>query len=302
MAILVGLNGAHAVEWDGGGVTNEWNDPANWEFDIVPGFADTATIINDTAAITGTFPPTIENLDVGLGFLPGALNLISTGSPAMLEVSDLSLVGVSGSLALGAGGSEIATGVFTNFGDVTVGVGSQIVVAQEYAQFFWPGTTTVSSTGRLEAAEIRIEQGELRGDGNIVGNLTAGMAADNISTPTIIPGGKSNALDVQGNLVLYPNANLAINVNTAGQTPTTTLLNVSGSAELGGTLNVDFTGGGSIPRNEQIEVVLADSFTFGSSFDDIVITSDIDDAVVATMLPRGRGGTDGFGALSIIPM
>ena len=92
---------ALAIDWDGEGPTSEWLDALNWEFIAIPTTADTATIINDIAAITGVFVPPIQILQLGSGSSSGGLTMTGGSGAATLEVIDTVSVGEAGELNVG---------------------------------------------------------------------------------------------------------------------------------------------------------------------------------------------------------
>ena len=289
LSTAVGHQPLYAVEWIGEGATDAWTDPDNWEFGMVPGAGDTATITDGFSATLTGLPPTVQTVQIGIGTTDGYLTLNpGINGDARLNATEIVLIASAGSLQLNPGNAELFTEDISNLGTVALSTGT-FLQTDDYAQS-GTGSSTTLGGGKIEAINFDLFDGLLTGPGMVEGTVTLGAVGNPSSSPTMELGLAGNTLLVQGGLNAEPNAEIVASIDTSGPMPTASQLVVGGSANLGGTLNVDISGGGSIARSQQVEVVLADSFTFGSSFDDIVISSDNDDAVVATMLPAGVGG------------
>jgi Bacterial Ig-like domain (group 3) len=120
-----------AVIWTGGAGTDDWDAPANWSTDSLPGSGDSVTIgsgatvvhsDNDSDSInsltsSGTLEITGGSLAIASASTAGALTVNEQGSPAALTVND-SLT-VSGPLTIGDGALSGA-GTITASGGIVI--------------------------------------------------------------------------------------------------------------------------------------------------------------------------------------
>lgn len=128
----------------------------------------------------------------------------------------------------------------TNAGSVTIGAGG--VLADNAGNYVQTGGTTVVD-GSLSAAGVAIDGGTLTGTGSITGDVT-------LAGGILRPGG--DPLRIAGNLFLSPNSIYAENL-AAGTA--FGALDVSGTANLAGTLDLSFLGN-FFPANMQQFVIL----------------------------------------------
>ncbi|WP_087686887.1 autotransporter domain-containing protein [Pandoraea sp. PE-S2R-1] len=196
------------------------------------------TLINSgaTLVLAGLSSNLLGNV-VALG------SLVVSGTSATISIANVS---GSGSVNIGASsltltnpsgtfsGSLIGTGTLT-----TQGSGSLVLNGNNAA---FTGTTRIAS-GTLEVGDINTPAavlggnvlvdtaGTLRGHGSITGNVT--------NNGTVAPGGSIGTLSVTGNYVQASNATLAIEVSPTAAS----MLKVSGSATLGGTLAITYDPG-----------------------------------------------------------
>ncbi|MGI9430192.1 MAG: hypothetical protein ACR2NM_16140 [Bythopirellula sp.] len=275
-----------AVDWDGGGPSSEWLDPLNWDPNGVPTIADSATILNDTAMITGVFVPAISSLQLGSSNAPGGLTMLGAGNFAFLEVLNTITVAKAGALQVGPGNAQLMAAELFQTGDLTVETGALINLFQEFTQNSNSSLTELVG-GQLTAPSIDVRAGELRGTGQLNGNVKVGSQFSLGTTAVIAPGGGIGALNVNGNFRMHSNAELAIDIDTSGRVVRADQLVVSNTATLGGKLKVNLTGSGQIPLSNQVDLVIAGSVPPDNFFDQIDVFTTDGQAVIFTFVPSG---------------
>jgi prepilin-type N-terminal cleavage/methylation domain-containing protein len=254
---------AGAVLWDGGGVNSEWIEPANWQFNVLPGTADTATITGDTATITGVIVPTVFATELGSGSLPGGLVITGGANPAGLNVVTNVAVASAGNLTLGGGGpalSQASAASLTTSGSVTVLSRGTLNLSGQLTQ---NGGTINLSGGTINAPTVLSRQGVLSATGDINANLSIGDGVGGIAM--LDPGA---SLDVHGDLKLASDARLAVQFRSTSSGGVFDSLDVSGTATLGGVLNLSALAGATPTTGVDYSFLIAG--TLKGSFDDIV--------------------------------
>jgi len=173
----------------------------------------------------------------------------------------------NGTLNISAGGrvqaasSVIIGQAMGSVGEVTVdGNGSELFGGDLiFVSSFGPGTGTLTVTNggtvtAIAGLSVRL-LGTLRGDGQIIGNVSnIGVVAPGLSPGTLhVTGGFAQG--VQGTL----------DIELAGTTPGSQFdtLDITGPATLGGTLNVSLIGGFSPVSGSVFEIIHADQGIFG---------------------------------------
>jgi hypothetical protein len=230
---------APGVLWDGGGSTSEWIEPANWQFNALPTTADTATIVNDTATITGVTVPGVMAIQLGMGSLPGGLTMTGGVNQANINVVTNVALASAGNLALGGGGPALSTltaGSLTT--DGTTSIFSRGVVNLT-GQLTQNGGTLNLSGGTIAAATVFSRGGVFNAAGTVNGNLSIGDETG--ATATLAPGA---LLDINGNFKLVSDARLEIQFrSTTGGGGAFDMIDVSGTATLGGVLDLSVLSG-----------------------------------------------------------
>ena len=196
---------ARAVLWDGGGVNSEWIEPANWQFNVLPNTADTATIINDTATITGVVVPTVFAVELGLGSMPGGLVMTGGANPAGLNVVTNVAVASAGNLTLGGGGPALSTLTASSLVDQRNDVGTEPRHDQSVRPTHANGGTLNLSGGVINAATVLSQAGVFNATGDINANVSIGNGSGAIAT--LAPGA---LLDIDGDLKLASDARLEV--------------------------------------------------------------------------------------------
>jgi hypothetical protein len=257
---------AHAVLWDGGGVTSEWIEPANWQFNVLPNTADTATIINDTATITGGVVPPVFAVELGLGPTPGGLVMAGGANPAGLNVVTNVAVASAGSFTLGGGGpatSQVAAATLSTAGTTTVLSRGTINLTGQLTQT--AGTVNLSG-GTINAATVLSQAGLFNATGDINGNLLIGDGGG--ATATLAAG---PSLDVTGNMKLASDARLEIEFRPTLGGGAFDMIDVSGTLTLGGVLDLSVLAGAApVPG---VNYPMLTAAAFDGRFDDIVGTA-----------------------------
>ena len=282
-----------AVEWDGGGPTDDWLDPLNWQFNMVPGTTDTATIINDTATITGAFVPPVQFLEVATPNIAGGLTMTGGLSSATLEVLSTATISKPGTLQVGPGNAHLLANEVFNQGEITLNANGQVTAFQQYVQNS-AAASTVLNSGQITAPDVNFLAGELRGFGQIVGDVVIGES-QGPTTASVSPGANLGTLNIMGDLLLHSNAELNIDINTSPLSIRTDRVIVSETATLGGTLNINLSGSGQIDLSDQISILSADNITPEEFFDTINVITSGNEVVVVTFVPTGNfGSSPGF--------
>jgi hypothetical protein len=255
---------ARGVNWDGGGTTSEWLEAANWQFNALPTTADAATIVNDTATITGVTVPGVMTIQLGMGSLPGGLTMTGGVNQANINVVTNVAVASAGSLALGGGGPALSTltaGSLTTDGTTSVLSRGVVNLSGQLAQ---NGGTLNLSGGTIAAATVLSHAGVFNAAGTVNGNLSIG---DDIGSTATLALGES--LDVNGNLKLVSDARLEVQFRpTSGGGGVFDTIDVSGTATLGGVLDLSVVAPATpVPG---VNYVFLTAGTVRGSFDDIL--------------------------------
>ncbi|MCC6492610.1 MAG: hypothetical protein IT424_06285 [Pirellulales bacterium] len=257
---------ASAVLWDGGGVNSEWIEPANWQFNVLPNSADTATILNDTTTITGVVAPPVFAVELGLGSAPGGLVVTGGVNQGGLNVVAHVAVASAGSLSLGGGGpatSQVIAGSLSTSGTVTVQNRGTVALTGQFTQT--AGSVNLSG-GTINAASLLSQAGVLRASGDVNANVSIGDGGGAMATLALGP-----SLDVSGNVKLASDARLAIEFRPALGGGTFDMIDVSGTVTLGGVLDLSVLAGAAPVPGVNYPMLTAGAIK--GSFDDIVGTS-----------------------------
>ncbi|HUJ14945.1 MAG TPA: hypothetical protein VL284_14255, partial [Thermoanaerobaculia bacterium] len=232
-----------------------WNTPGNWTScgGGIPGqnAGDTATI---TLGISITVDSPVPN-PVGVTFNTVGLVTVtiqSGGSLILANGSASTLLGnawvINGGTLSIASGSNLASygahvtlnsGAFNLLGSATLGTG--------YTQ---NGGTMTLGPGNFGATSIAINAGTVTGRGTLKGPVTLGQSSG--SAAVLNPGSSSpGSITVNGNYTQLPTG--VLNIDLDGTTPGTQYdqLIVTGTANLGGTLNATL-GGGYTPADGDV--------------------------------------------------
>jgi hypothetical protein len=251
---------AGAVLWDGGGVNSEWIEPANWQFNVLPNTADTATITNDTATITGVVVPPVFAVELGLGSMPGGLVMTGGVNPAGLNVVTNVAVASAGSLTLGGGGpatSQVTAATLATSGTVSVLSRGTINLSGQLTQ---TGGTMNLSGGTINAATVLSQAGVFNATGDINANVAIGNGSGAIAT--LDPGA---SLDIDGNLQLASDARLEVQFRPILGGGAFDMIDVSGTLTLGGVLDLSLLGGAAPAPGVTYSMITAGAIQGGFS-------------------------------------
>lgn len=231
-----------AVMWDGGGGDFQWNNPLNWDTDMLPGAADDVTIdfgANDFTVVHSGGTNLINRLtsaaalDISGGTLlvnsastvDGDLQLSGTlGGSADIDVSGLftwnngSLVGVGGKGSLTASGGTVI--VANNFSEVRGGfrylnpagqtatwTGNRAIILSDRSIFQNDGTLDLQQSGA--GIGDRDDMSEFINTGTVLKSQSAGESY--ITTGVII---NSGLIDVQSGDFYFGYYELSQTTNT----------------------------------------------------------------------------------------
>ncbi|MDD2742721.1 MAG: MBG domain-containing protein, partial [Rhodocyclaceae bacterium] len=161
--------------------------------------------------------------------LPAGVALSNTGTLSLANATITYPINNQGTISLGGG--LTFTQLFTNAGTLEATSGTSIfqLGLQQNSGLIW------LKGGNL-AGNVQLNGGALRGTGSIFGNLTVGNAL-------VAPGNSPGILNISGGLNLSSGSTVEIEV--AGDSPGSGYdqINVTGLANLNGTLNIITTGG-----------------------------------------------------------
>ena len=150
-----------------------------------------------------------------------------------LSLASSSLTTIQGSLSL-LGVALSTAAALSNSGTFTVGTGSTATITGAYTQS--AGTTQVDGTLNSSTTTVTVNGGTLKGTGTVGANVT--------SHGTVAPGDSPGILHINGNFTQASDGTLSLEVQgTNPATPDYDQLLISGTATLGGTLNVTLLGG-----------------------------------------------------------
>jgi hypothetical protein len=257
-----------AVLWDGGGVNSQWTEPANWQFNVLPMTADTATITNDTAtinAMTIQNVPTVFAVELGLGSLPGGLVMTAGAFPADLTALTNVAVASAGSLTLtsmGAGTtlSTVAASTLSTAGTTTVQSRGRVDLSGQFTQ---TGGTVNLNGGVIDAALVVSQAGIFNASGDINADVNIGDGTG--ATATLALGA---SLDIDGNLKLAPDARLEVEFRDSSSGGVFDMIDATGTITLDGVLDLSVLAGATPVEGTTYTILNADGFE--GSFDDIV--------------------------------
>lgn len=243
-----GVAPAWAVQWDGGGTTSSWMEAANWQFNAIPTTADTATIVSDTATITGQTVPSVMAVELGLGSFAGGLTMTGSVNPSVLNVATSVTVAPAGQLALGGGGpatSTINAASLTTSGTTTIHQRGVVNLSGPLTQ---TGGTLNLNGGAIDAASVAVQAGTFNARGNIGGNVTIG----NGSGPTAVLA-PDRSLEIAGSLKFASDARLEVSFGSSGFDQ----IEVLGTATLGGVLDLSLLSGATPTPGVVYPLILA---------------------------------------------
>ena len=181
--------------------------------------------------------------------LDGAASQIDSGSSGTINaLAGFTTNAAGGSFTIQNGASFTSGQAFTNAGTVTINSGSAFIPGGTgvYTQ---TGGTTILSSGTLGTSgnQVDIQGGTLSGPGTVNANLTNAGEVDLGSSPGL--------LDVTGNYTQTPAGTLALKVGGATAGTLFDQVNVTGTAALGGTLNVSLENGFGPSAGESFDVL-----------------------------------------------
>ena len=192
--------------------------------------------------------------------LDGPSSMIRNGSNALANLASNT---TAGSLTI-QNGHNLTTPSFTNAGSVTVGGSSTLSVTGDYTQ---TAGTTELQLGTLNATSaVNIQGGALTGAGTVGGNVS--------NAGKVSPGSSVGILNISGNYTQTASGSLDVELGAGGESDQ---LNATGTATLGGTLNVSTLGGFIPNRGEQFQTM-----TFASRSGDFAVkNADLGGGLVA---------------------
>ena len=214
---------------------------------------------NGSLDVAGTFGltggafagPGTLNMTGGSMNLPAGNNVTWTNSGLLTNTGTLNLAGSS------------ITNAIDNQGTINLGNGLSFVnpVTNTGTLVAQAGTTTLFSSGLTQQAggllqlnngelsgNINLANGSISGSGTINGNLVVGSA-------TLAPGFSPGAITITGNLTMDANSVLNIELGGPGRGTGYDWINVLGTAQLAGTLNVTSYNGFTPPAGSSYNVM-----------------------------------------------
>jgi hypothetical protein len=247
-------------------------------------FSVTGTLTNlSSGTLTGgtyTVDGTLQLASANGGITTNAATLILSGTSA--SIKDGSANALSGfdnntgtfTLSSSAKLTTATTKNFTNSGTVDASAGTVLTIGGSTSTYTQTaGTTIVDGTlTDTTSSGVTVTGGTLEGKGNIKSNVTIGGSG---TTPTINVGdaGKAGLLTITGNYTQLSTGTM--NVSIGGTTVSTqySQLKVTGTASLGGTLNVALINSFTPTVGQTFTILTAKSITGTFSNSYIVINS-----------------------------
>ncbi|HEX2828326.1 MAG TPA: filamentous hemagglutinin N-terminal domain-containing protein [Burkholderiales bacterium] len=196
-------------------------------------FASTAS---STFNVRGPYSP-------GGTFIRGATTTVNFFGPTTMAALDMNAgamgIGAGGVLTLnGAGTTSITGGTLTNFGEIDVTGGTAALngaFPTNNGIVRIGGGATLATTANLTNASTGFIGG--------TGTLNVGAGNTFINNGTFSPGASPGTFTITGNYTQGPGGTMAIELGGTNPGVTYDLVNVSGVATLGGTLNVALVNG-----------------------------------------------------------
>ena len=169
---------------------------------------------------------------------PGASIRNSTGnSDALANLANNSSSGV---LSISNGKTITLKSAFNNAGMVTVGAASTFTVPTGNA-YTQTGGVTILAGGTLSASTVSGVGGQIKGSGNIVGNIATPGTSLSVSIRGLTPGandGQYDQINVTGTVVVGGNLNVSLASGIAGTLlPANTFVILTASGPLSGAFN-----------------------------------------------------------------
>jgi hypothetical protein len=171
---------------------------------------------------------------------------------------DFATNGSQGQFSLVGSASFQSGGDFTNSGTVTIDSGSIFSAGPTGTNNYIQSGGTTILDGTLQAGTVVLNGGSLSGTGTLAGNLT--------NAGSVEPGDAPGVLTIDGNYVQDGSGVLNIEIDSASLFDS---LDISGSAQLDGTLNMILAGGFRPLVFEQFTIM-----NFGSRSGDFTVVND----------------------------
>jgi hypothetical protein len=209
-------------------------EAANWQFNAIPTTADTATIVNDTATITGQTVPGVMAVELGMGSFSGGLTMTGNVNPSLLNVATSVTVAPAGQLTLGGGGPATST---VNAASLTTS-GTVAIHQRGVVNLSGPLTQTAGTLnldgGAIDAAGVSVQAGTFNARGSVDGNVTIGNGSGALAVlaPDLL-------LEISGDLKFASDARLEVSFSASGFDQ----IEVLGTATLGGVLDLSLLSG-----------------------------------------------------------
>jgi hypothetical protein len=260
---------AGAVQWDGGGRTQQWLEPENWQFDRLPAATDTAIIVNDTALISGAIVPPVFAAEIGDGASPSGLQILGGVNRAALFVETDVAIARQATLSLVGGptSARLSAANLRNQGEVDLGAGGEILLTGQFTQI--AGQLSVENGGNFHANSLLVENGLVDALGTLDTNVTVGNG--DAASATLRPGAGIGNLTITGDLHLHSDAVLEIQFGTTPRGGVIDTIAVGGTVTLGGTLDLSALGGAIPQPGAAYPILTAEKFV--GRFDNILGTS-----------------------------
>ncbi len=238
-------------------VAADWTNAATWSTGVQP---DTKNII------------TVQNL-------AGAVQTVKVSNEDAF-VHQLNIVGNANTITVNVqnGNSLSATAGTT--------IGSQAAI--ELGTMSQP-----NDRGNLVSSSVEVMAGgQLSGNGTVVGNLSVGTATG-LQTAILSPGFSVGHLDVDGTYQQGSNGTLLVDIENAS---TFDSIDVTGTAMLGGTLQIDVSNLGSVSAGTLFPIMTAENIT--GTFDNIESIGNNNVYFITTMAGPGAGSEVASGTSS----
>lgn len=243
------------------------NNSGSLEGKVIVDANDTLTIMgtftnfSGTTLTGGTYEVTGTLGFDGANIVTNAANITLTGPNSQIidnqggasALANFATNALRGTFTLAGNRSFTTLGAFTNQGTISISAGSTFAVGGGGNYKQTEGMTIVDGTLSVPTAGIiDVVGGPMLGIGTIAGNVT--VAGNNATMDPGAAAKKAGELTISGN---YTQTSGILSINLGGTTADTqySVLNITGTAALGGTLAVNLVGGFNPVAGDVFDIV-----------------------------------------------
>lgn len=160
-------------------------------------------------------------------------------------LAGMTAIGSAGAFEIRGGRNYTRTGNLTNSGQIRIGTGTDLTVSGRLRQIIDAAICSVEGT-LTSPDTLRFDRGFVRGNGRIIGNVH--------NQGTVQPGASIGHLTIQGNYRQRTNGTASFELGGTA-TGASDLLEITGAADLGGTISLRVAGGYQPHDGDTIEIM-----------------------------------------------